>query len=391
MPIGLLALALGAFGIGLTEFGIVGLLPQIAAEFHVTEQVAGYLVSGYALSVAIGAVGLTALMIRMERRLTLLLLLGLFIAGNLISALSTSYDTLLAGRIIAALCHGAFFSVGAVVASDMVAANKKAGAISLMFAGLTVSNIVGVPLGTFLGLEMGWRSTFWALAVIGVITMVGVRALVPVIQADTKTNLAREFGVFRRPQVWISALVSVLSFGGVIGGFTYIAFTLTEVSKFATSTVPWLLVLFGVGTFIGNIYGGKAADKSLNKSLGTILLLLTVVLAVFALTAESQIMTVISLLLMGGVGLATAPGLQLRIMSHASDAPNVASGANIAAFNIGNALGAWLGGMALQSGYGFVSPLWVGAGLSLFAFIVLLSGSIKTVASAQTSKAKAQG
>ncbi|WP_061707674.1 MFS transporter [Pseudenterobacter timonensis] len=378
MPTGLLALALGAFGIGLTEFGIVGLLPQIATEFKVSEQVAGYLFSGYAVSVAVGAIILTALMIRMERRLTLMLLSTLFIIGNLISAMSVSYEMLLFGRIVAALCHGAFFSVGAVVAADMVTDDKKGGAISLMFAGLTVSNIIGVPLGTFVGLELGWRTTFWALAIIGVITMIGIRVLIPAMPAHRDTRLGREFAVFKRPQVWISALLSVLSFGGVIGGFTYIAFTLTQVSGFTLQTVPWLLVLFGVGTFIGNIYGGKAADKSLNKSLGTILLFLTIVMAAFALFAQNQIMTVILLLLMGTVGLATAPGLQLRMMKYASDAPTVASGTNIAAFNIGNALGAWLGGLALDWGYGFVSPLWVGAALSLASLVVVILGSFKS-------------
>lgn len=378
MPTGLFALALGAFGIGLTEFGIVGLLPQIATEYGTTEQVSGYLVSGYAISVAVGAIFLTAIMIRMERRLTLILLSGLFIIGNLISAMSASYETLLFGRIIAALCHGSFFSVGAVVASDMVAKDKKGAAIALIFSGLTVSNIVGVPLGTFIGLELGWRTTFWALAVIGIIVMGGIRILIPIMAAHRHTNLTREFSVFNRSQVWVSAMLSVLSFGGVIGGFTYIAFTLTQVSGFAEQTVPWLLVLFGVGTFIGNIYGGKAADKSLNKSLGFILLMLTVVMIAFALSAHNQIMTVILLLLMGTVGLATAPGLQLRMMKYASDAPTVASGTNIAAFNIGNALGAYLGGIALDKGCGFISPLWVGAGLSLVALIVVILSSFRS-------------
>lgn len=208
--------------------------------------------------------------------------------------------------------------------------------------------------------------------------MVGIRTLIPAMPAHQDTNLSREFAVFNRPQVWISALLSVLSFGGVIGGFTYIAFTLTQVSGFTAQTVPWLLVLFGVGTFVGNIYGGKAADKSLNKSLGIILMLLTVIMAAFALFAQNQFMTVILLLLMGTVGLATAPGLQLRMMKYASDAPTVASGTNIAAFNIGNALGAWLGGMALDKGYGFVSPLWVGAGLSLVALVVVILGGINS-------------
>lgn len=387
MPIGLFALALGAFGIGLTEFGIVGLLPQIASGFGITEQMAGYLVSGYALSVAVGAVALTAAMVRFERRSTLLALMGLFIAGNLISAIAQSYEMLMLGRIIAALCHGAFFSIGAVVAAEMVPKNKQASAISLMFAGLTVSNVLGVPLGTFLGLQLGWRSTFWALAIIGVVTMIGIRLLVPSLPAPIHTSLRKEFGVFKRPQVWISAAVSILAFGGVIGGFTYIAFTIVEVSGFATATVPWLLVLFGVGTFVGNIAGGKAADRALNTSLSINLALLTVVLVTFALTAQSKAMTIISLFLMGSVGLATAPGLMLRIMNLAGDAPTMASGTNIAAFNVGNALGAWLGGLALSAGLGYVSPLWAGALLSFIGLFVLAAASMTRPLAQTTSPA----
>lgn len=374
MNIGLFALAIAAFGIGLTEFGIVGLLPQVAADFGITGQEAGYLVSGYALSVAFGAVALTAGVVRFDRKKVLLALMMLFIVGNLISAIAPSYEMLMVGRVIAALCHGAFFGVGAVVAADMVASDKRASAISLMFAGLTVSNILGVPLGTLLGQQLGWRSTFWALVIIGVITMIGIQLLVSQTKVTTQTSLRSELGAFRRPQVWISALISVLAFAGVIGAFTYIAFTLTEVSGFSTAAVPWLLVLFGLGTFMGNVLGGKAADRALNTSLIVSLALLAVVLAVFALTAESKVMTIVSLLLMGMVGLASAPGLQLRMMSFAADAPTMASGANIAAFNIGNALGAWLGGLALGAGLGYISPLWVGAGVTVVGLIVLLVG-----------------
>ncbi|MFE5819234.1 MFS transporter [Streptomyces sp. NPDC056479] len=376
MPIGLIALALGGFGIGLTEFGIVGLLPEVAGDFDVSESVAGYLVSVYALSVAIGALGLTAAISRFDRKKVLVGLMTLFIAGNLISAVATTYELLMVGRVVAALCHGAFFSVGAVVASDMVAENKKAGAIALMFGGLTAANVLGVPLGTFVGQQFGWRSTFWAITVIGVVALAGIQLLVPQTTAAARTDLRAELAVFRRGQVWVSITLSILAFGGVIGGYTYIAFTLTEVSGFATSTVPWLLVLFGAGTFIGNFVGGKAADKSLNASLIGIMAVLTVVMGVFALTAESKVATLISLLLMGTIGLATAPGLQVRTMKYADDAPTMASGANIAAFNVGNALGAWLGGLALAAGYGFVSPLWVGAGLALAGLVVVAAGSL---------------
>jgi MFS transporter, DHA1 family, inner membrane transport protein len=377
MPIGLLALALGGFGIGLTEFGIMGLLPQVAADFGVSEPVAGYLISGYALSVAVGGIALTAAVTRFDRKKVLLALMVLFIAGNLISALAPTYSVLMLGRIVAALCHGAFFGVGSVVAADMVAPNKRAGAIALMFTGLTVANVLGVPLGTLLGQQLGWRSTFWAITIIGIIALGGIRLLVPPTPAPTETSLRTELGAFRRSQVWVSAAVTVLGFGGMFGGFTYIAFTLTEVSGFATTTVPWLLVLFGVGLFVGNFVGGKLADRALNTSLIVILALLTVVLVVFALTAQNKVMTIVSLLLMGGVGFATVPGLQLRIMGYAQDAPTMASGANIAAFNIGNALGAWLGGLAIGAGYGFVSPLWVGAGVTAAGLVVLVAGSVR--------------
>jgi MFS transporter, DHA1 family, inner membrane transport protein len=378
MPIGLLALALGGFGIGLTEFGIVGLLPQVADDFRVSEAVAGYLVSGYALSVAFGALALTAAIVRLDRKKVLLALMGLFIAGNLVSALAPTYSVLMVGRIIAALCHGAFFGVGSVVAAEMVAPNRRASAIALMFGGLTVANVLGVPLGTLLGERLGWRATFWALTIIGVVTLAGIQALVPSSPAPTETSLRSELGAFRRAQVWVSVAVSVLAFAGVIGAFTYIAFTLTRVSGFATATVPWLLVLFGTGTFVGNLVGGKVADRALNTSLITIMALLSAVLGLFALTAQNKVMTVVSLLLMGAVGLATAPGLQLRTMKYAQDAPTMASGANIAAFNVGNALGAWLGGLALDAGFGFVSPLWVGAAVTVTGLLVLAAGSLRT-------------
>ena len=373
MPLGLLALAVGGFGIGLTEFVIMGLLPEVAADFAVTETVAGYLISGYAIAVAVGAIGLTAAVIRLDRKKVLVGLMGLFIAGNLLSALAPTYELLLAGRILAALCHGAFFGIGAVVATSMVAPDRRAGAIAMMFAGLTSANVLGVPFGTFLGQQLGWRSTFWAITVIGVVALVGIVALVPATADDAvPPRLRAELRAFREPQVWWSILVTVLGFGGMFGGFTYIAYTLTEVSGFASSTVPWLLVVFGSGLFVGNYLGGKAADRSITRTLLVLLAVLTVVLAVFALTATSQVVTVVSLFLMGAFGFATVPGLQLRIMGHAAGAPTMASAANIAAFNIGNALGAWVGGLTIGAGLGYLSPLWAGAGITLVALVALL-------------------
>lgn len=372
MPSGLIALAMGGFGIGLTEFVIMGLLPEVAADFAVSESVAGYLISGYALSVALGAILLTAALTRFDRKRALLSLMVLFIVGNLLSALAPSYEVMMGGRIVAALCHGAFFGIGSVVAADMVAPSKRAGAIALMFAGLTIANVLGVPFGTLLGQQLGWRSTFWAITAIGVVALVGITALVPTTPpAATDGGLRGELHAFRNKQVWFSIALTVLGYGGMFGAFTYIAFTLTEVSGFATSSVPWLLIVFGSGLFVGNYLGGRAADRALAPALTWILALMTAVLVVFAATADNRTMTILSLFLMGAFGFATVPGLQMRIMNYASAAPTMASGANIAAFNVGNALGAWLGGLTIAAGLGFTSPIWMGAVVTAAGLVVL--------------------
>lgn len=375
MPVALLALAIGGFGIGLTEFVIMGLLPEVSTDFGVSETTAGYLISGYALSVAIGAVGLTLLLTRVPRKAALLGLMVLFILGNLISAISPDYATMMVGRIVAALCHGAFFGIGSVVAAQLVAPHRKASAIAFMFGGLTLANVLGVPLGTLLGQAAGWRSTFWAITVIGIIAFVGIALLVPAHTGrseETTPAVRSELAAFRSPQVWLSIAITVLGYGGMFGGFTYIAFTLTEVSGFSAGAVPLLLVLFGVGLFFGNIFGGRAADRDLVRTLGVLLVALTVVLAVFALVATSQVLTVVALVLMGAVGFGTVPALQMRVMGYADRAPTLASGANIAAFNVGNALGAWIGGLALAAGLGYTSPLWAGAAVTAVGVLVLL-------------------
>ena len=373
MPIGLIALALGGFGIGLTEFVIMGLLPEVAADFHVSEASAGWLISGYALAVVVGALLLTAAVTRFERKPVLAVLLILFIAGNLVSAVAPDYATMLVGRIVAALAHGAFFGIGAVVAANMVAPSKKAGAIALMFTGLTAANVLGVPFGTMLGQAAGWRSTFWAITAIGVLALAGIVALIPRSgRGDTAPgSLRSELGAFRSGQVWLSIIVTILGYGGMFGAFTYIAFTLTQVSGFASATVPWLLIVFGVGLFIGNSLGGKAADRDVDRTLLVVLAALVVILAVFALTARSQPFTVASIILMGGFGFATVPGLQIRVMKYASNAPTLASGANIGAFNVGNALGAWLGGITITAGLGYTSPIWAGAGITFLCLAVM--------------------
>jgi len=373
MPLGLIALAVGGFGIGLTEFVIMGLLPEVAADFQVGEAAAGWFISGYALSVVVGALLVTAAVSRLPRKPVLAGLLVLFIAGNLLCALSPDYALMMAGRIIAALCHGAFFGIGAVVASDMVAPDRKAGAIAVMFTGLTVANVLGVPLGTLLGQQAGWRSTFWAITAIGVIALIGIMVLVPAIApAESRHGLRAELRAFRSRQVWLSIAVTILAYGGMFGAFTYIAFTLTDVGGFAASTVPWLLILFGVGLFIGNTLGGKAADRNVDSTLLVVIAALALTLAAFALTATSKPMTIAALLLMGGFGFATVPGLQMRVMKFAWAAPTLASGANIGAFNVGNALGAWLGGVVITAGLGYTSPIWAGAGMTVLGLAVMV-------------------
>ncbi|UOQ88107.1 MFS transporter [Agromyces endophyticus] len=400
MPLGLIALAIGGFGIGLTEFVIMGLLPEVAADFGVSESAAGWFISGYALAVVVGALGLTAATTRLPRKPVLMGLLVLFIAGNAISAMAPSYELMMTGRIIAALCHGAFFGIGSVVAASLVAPERAAGAIAIMFTGLTAANVLGVPFGTFIGQQYGWRATFWAISVIGVIALIGIAVLVPSLRTVGATggagspaapSLRRELGAFRSGQVWLSLVVTVLGFGGMFGAFTYIAYTLTEVSGFAAGTVPWLLVLFGAGLVVGNWAGGRLADRSIDGTLLAFIGALVVVLALFAWLAFSPVATIVLLVLMGAFGFGTVPGLQSRIMRYASDAPTLASGANIAAFNLGNALGAWAGGLTIAAGLGFTSPIWVGAGITLAALVVMAvaTATARRTAVAESTKADA--
>ncbi|PRB18590.1 MFS transporter [Microbacterium sp. MYb62] len=373
MPLGLIALAIGAFGIGLTEFVIMGLLPEVAHDFGVTESAAGWLISGYALAVVVGALVLTAAATRLPKKPVLLGLIVLFIIGNVLTALADDYGTAMLGRIIAALCHGAFFGIGSVVAAGLVAPEKKAGAIAIMFTGLTAANVFGVPFGTFLGQELGWRSTFWAISGIGVLAFIGIAALVPRLPRPTaQVSLRSELAAFRSGQVWFSLVVTILAFGGMFGAFTYIAYTLTEVSGFASSAVPWLLVLFGAGLVLGNWLGGRLADRAIDRTLVVFIAALVVVLALFSVSAQSGIATIVALFLMGGFGFGTVPGLQSRVMRYAGGAPTLASGANIGAFNIGNALGAWAGGIGISAGLGYTAPIWMGAILTGIALVVMV-------------------
>lgn len=374
-PLPLLALALAAFGIGTTEFVIMGLLPEVAADLRVSIPSAGLLVSGYALGVAVGAPILAVLTASMPRKRALIFLLGLFIAGNACSAIAPGYYTLLAARVLTAFCHGAFFGIGAVVAASLVPANRQAQAIALMFTGLTLANVLGVPAGTALGQVAGWRSTFWAVTGIGVVAMAAVVAVVPARLALPQVRLIHEFAVLRKPQVWLALGMTVLGFGGVFTVFTYIAPILEQVTGVSPHAVTLILLLFGAGLTVGNTLGGKLADWKLMPALMGILAAMALVLLLFTRTMHGQAAAMVTVFVWGVFAFATVPPLQMRVVAKAGEAPNLASTLNIGAFNLGNAFGAWLGGAVIAQG----APL---SALPLAGALVALGGLGLTVWSA---------
>jgi DHA1 family inner membrane transport protein len=378
MPLALLALAVGAFGIGTTEFMIMGLLPEVAADFGVSIPTSGLLVTGYALGVVVGAPLMTALGTKVSRKRMLMLLMGLFVAGNVVSALAPTFGMMLTGRIVASLAHGAFFGIGSVVAAELVAPDKRAGAIAMMFTGLTVANVVGVPGGTLIGQSVGWRTTFMHVALLGVIGLAGIARLVPDLPRPRGVRLRDEVAAFKNAQVLLAMAMTVLGFGGVFAAITYIAPMMTEVAGFADTSVTWLLVLFGLGMVGGNLLGGRYADKHLMPLLYTTLAGLALVLGLFTLTAHHKAPAAISIVLIGALGFATVPPLQKRVLDQAHGAPTLASAVNIGAFNLGNALAAWLGGIVIAAGMGLAAPNWVGALLAAAALaLAVLSAALE--------------
>ncbi|SOE57190.1 Multidrug resistance protein [Burkholderia sp. YR290] len=367
MPIPLLALAISAFAIGTTEFVIMGLLPEVAKDLAVSLPSAGLLVSGYALGVAVGAPLLAVVTSKMPRKLALQLLMGVFIVGNVLCAIASDYSVLMIARVVTSFAHGSFFGIGAVVAASLVPQEKRASAIALMFTGLTLANVLGVPFGTFIGQQFGWRAAFWIVAAFGVLSLAGVTALVPNRHDTGPASLGHEVRVLKDPQVWIALTMTLLGFGGVFVVFTYIAPILEQVSGFTPHGVTLILVLFGVGLTVGNTIGGKLADRSLMPSLMGILIALAVVMAVFAHTSHSQIAAAVTVFIWGIAAFATVPPLQMRVVEKAKAAPNLASTLNIGAFNVGNAGGAWLGGLAISHGYGLDALPYVAALVALAA------------------------
>ncbi len=372
MPIALYALTAGAFGIGVTEFVIMGLLLEVSTDFAVSISAAGLLISGYALGVMVGAPIMTVLTGRWSRKTVLLALMVIFVLGNVAGALAPSYTTLMAARVLTSFAHGTFFGVGSVVATGLVAADKRASAIAIMFTGLTVATILGVPFGTWLGQAFGWRSTFWAVALIGLVALAVIALFVPRDQSTPEvSDWRQDVRVLVRPPVMLGLLTTVLGFGGMFAVFTYIAPMLTQLTGFADAAVSPILLVFGGGLMAGNLIGGKLADRRLVPTMLGTLAVLALVMGAMTFAVHDKILMVVFVGLLGAAAFATVPALQMWVLEKAEGAgQSLASSFNIGAFNLGNAVGAWLGGAVIDHGLGLGALPWVAALVPLAALVV---------------------
>jgi DHA1 family inner membrane transport protein len=368
----LLALAIGAFGIGVTEFAPMGMLPAIATDLGVSIPTAGLLVSAYAMGVLIGAPLMTLSTSKVPRRTLLIALMGIFTAGNLLSALSTSYTTLLLARVLTSFNHGAFFGVGSVVAASVVAPEKRAGAVAGMFLGLTIATIGGVPLATWVGETIGWRSAFGGIAALGAIAMVSLRIALPALPGAEGGNMLAEVRVLGRGAVLKALGLTVLGSAAMFTVFTYISPILREKAHASTGFVTGMLVLFGIGMTIGNVWGGRAADRAPQRTLVIALGLLTAVLVAFAAIMQWPLAAAVAIVVWGFATFAIVPPLQMRVMEAAHDAPNLASAVNIGAFNLGNAIGAALGGAVISHQLGYPAVALAGAAMAGSALVLVL-------------------
>ncbi|MBY5763851.1 MFS transporter [Rhizobium laguerreae] len=364
-----LALACGGFGIGTGEFAIMGLLPNVAETFSVTTPQAGYVISAYALGVVVGAPVIAVLAAKMARRTLLLTLMLIFAAGNISSAMAPTFESFTLLRFVSGLPHGAYFGVAALVAASMVPAHRRARAVGRVMLGLTVATLLGTPLTTFFGQSLDWQVAFFSVGVLGLLTVALIWFYVPKDRVSAEAGFLRELGAFRRPQVWLTLGIAAVGYGGMFAMFSYIASTTTEVAMLPETAVPIMLVLFGVGMNAGNFIGSWLADKSLLGTIGGSLIYNIVVLTTFSLTAANPYLLGLSVFLVG-CGFAAGPALQTRLMDVAADAQTLAAASNHSAFNIANAIGAWLGGLVIAEGYGFAATGYVGAALSFLGLFV---------------------
>ncbi|AVB16258.1 MULTISPECIES: MFS transporter [Pseudomonas syringae group] len=372
MPLSLLILALSAFAIGTTEFVIMGLLPDVAADLGVSIPGAGWLVTGYALGVAVGAPFMAMATAKLPRKAALVTLMGIFIIGNLLCALASDYNVLMFARVVTALCHGAFFGIGSVVAAGLVPANRRASAVALMFTGLTLANVLGVPLGTALGQYAGWRSTFWAVTVIGVIALIGLIRFLPTNRNEEKLDMRAELAALKGAGIWLSLTMTALFSASMFTLFTYIAPLLGEVTGVSPKGVTWALLLIGLGLTAGNVIGGKMADRRVSSTLIAVFVSMAVISTALSWTSAALIPTEITLFLWAVAAFAAVPALQINVVTFGKAAPNLVSTLNIGAFNVGNALGAWVGGSVIAHGLGLTSVPLAAAMLAVLALLITL-------------------
>ena len=385
----LLALAIGAFAIGTTEFSPMGFLPQIAENLNISIPTAGMLITAYALGVMIGAPIMTLWFGHFPRRKALILAMGIFTIGNILAAIAPNYWGLMVARMITSLNHGVFFGIGSIVATSVVPKDKQASAVAMMFMGLTIANIGGVPLATWVGQNIGWRMSFAAIAILGVITMLFLWKALPEGIVGQRPNVKAELKVLTRMPVVLALLTTVMSAGAMFTLYTYIAPSLQNITHASPTFITLMLVLIGIGFSIGNQLGGKFADLSLTKTLTTFLVLLMVMMLLFPILAKTQIGAALALLVWGAAAFAVVPPLQMRVMSVAHEAPGLASSVNIGAFNLGNAVGAAAGGAVLSMGMSYAAVSITGAlltALGLVLVLIQMKMTQATTASAPTVK-----
>lgn len=363
----LLALAIGAFGIGTTEFSPMGLLPVIAEGVDVSIPTAGMLISAYALGVMIGAPVMTLLFSRFGKRTALMGLMGIFTIGNLMSALAPDYWTLLAARVVTSLNHGAFFGLGAVVAASVVPKDKQASAVATMFMGLTIANIGGVPVATWIGQQIGWRAAFAGTAALGLVAIAALAFALPKGEPGQRVDVRHELGVLVRPQVVIWILITMMGFSGTFALYTYVAPLLEEMVGASGGFITLVLALIGVGFTIGNWAGGKLADWSPEGAAVIILLAMALIMLAMPVLLTTKLTAAITLLVWGATAFAIVPPVQTRVMQAAAEAPGLASSVNIGAFNLGNAIGAAVGGAVIAAGYGYAAVPVAGGSLAVAA------------------------
>ncbi|MBB3658079.1 multidrug resistance protein [Rhizobium sp. BK650] len=382
MPLALFALTIAAYAIGTTEFVIVGLLPTVADDLHITLPLAGLIVSVYALGVTFGAPILTALTGRIERKPLLLGLMALFIVGHIIAALSPGYEVLLIARVVSAFAHGVFFSVGSTIAADLVPENRRASAIAMMFMGLTVAIVTGVPLGTFIGQTFGWRTTFAVVAGLGVIAFAAIALLLPSnLKKAPPASIGEQIRVLATGRLLLVYAMTALGYGGTFVAFTFLAPILEQITGFASSAIGLILMLYGVAIAIGNVVGGRISNRDPVKALTFLFIAQALVLVLFGFTAVSPWLTIPTLAILGSLSFANVPGLQLYVVQLARqlrpNAVDVASALNIAAFNLGIAMGAWIGGLVVESRFGLGATPFIAAALVAVALgLTIWSGAL---------------